>query len=329
MADTIPYEERFLAQRPPPSNAQEAATRVYNRGGLLVRSDPFVAAVDRNGKSFPQTRWHDQLLRQKATPLQAAPVMQRAPGPKDAVAQFRAKILQRAGAGGIHHLGRCFRIMDHDGNKHINADELQVALEHFGLDFHQSEIDELIKVVGKGRPITYDEFLVTIRGTINKRRLQLIDMAYKVLDASGKGHVTVADIQGRFNTDHHPDVLAGNLPPEEALGDFLAVFDVVDHDGVVTKKDFIEYYRNVSASIDNDDYFELMIRNAWHMSGGEGACANTANTRLLVVLTDGKQKVVEIKKDLGLNKKDHAAVMKALEAQGVKNVVKFSFTENV
>ena len=32
----------------------------------------------------------------------------------------------------------------------------------------------------------------------------------------------------------------------------------------------MNYYNNVSASIDNDDYFELMIRNAWHISGGEG-----------------------------------------------------------
>lgn len=38
----------------------------------------------------------------------------------------------------------------------------------------------------------------------------------------------------------------------------------------VTPDEFVAYYNNVSASIDNDDYFELMIRNAWHISGGEG-----------------------------------------------------------
>jgi hypothetical protein len=25
----------------------------------------------------------------------------------------------------------------------------------------------------------------------------------------------------------------------------------------------VEYYNNISASIDNEDYFELMIKNAW------------------------------------------------------------------
>ena len=28
----------------------------------------------------------------------------------------------------------------------------------------------------------------------------------------------------------------------------------------------------VSSSIDNEDYFELMIRNAWRMAGGEVEC---------------------------------------------------------
>mmetsp|Transcript_34310 Transcript_34310/g.61807 ORF Transcript_34310/g.61807 Transcript_34310/m.61807 type:complete len:198 (+) Transcript_34310:71-664(+) len=52
------YQERYFAQPPPETNAQEAATRVYNRGGILVRSDPHVKAVTRNGEGFPKTQFH-------------------------------------------------------------------------------------------------------------------------------------------------------------------------------------------------------------------------------------------------------------------------------
>jgi hypothetical protein len=37
-------------------------------------------------------------------------------------------------------------------------------------------------------------------------------------------------------------------------------------DNVVTKAEFLEYYNNISANIDNDEYFKLMINNAWKLT---------------------------------------------------------------
>jgi hypothetical protein len=34
----------------------------------------------------------------------------------------------------------------------------------------------------------------------------------------------------------------------------------------VTKEEFVEYYTNISASIDNDEYFLLMMTNAWNLN---------------------------------------------------------------
>jgi len=321
------YEERFFVQAPVKTNAQEAATRVYNRGGLLVRSDPFVGAADRHGKQFTQTKWHDpqdmtQPVQQART--RAPPVSES----RDPVVRFRNKVIKRAGAAGIHALGKTFVILDHNHSGSLSADELRVGCEHFGLDMDDAEIKDLVDVIGRGRNITYDEFLVAIRGPLSKKRITMIEMAYKVLDRDGNGHVTADDLRERFSGDHDPDVMAGKKPAEEALHDFLANFDI-DHDGDVTKKDFIEYYKNVSASIDRDDYFELMIRNAWHIPGGTGWSANTANTRVLVVTHDGTQKVVCIQNDLGLDMTDGAAVMKALHDQGETDVVKWSLNMNL
>lgn len=35
----------------------------------------------------------------------------------------------------------------------------------------------------------------------------------------------------------------------------------------MTLDEFIEYYTNISASIDNDEYFNLMMNNSWNLSG--------------------------------------------------------------
>lgn len=40
-------------------------------------------------------------------------------------------------------------------------------------------------------------------------------------------------------------------------------------DNVVTKDEFEEYYNNISASIDDDRYFEVMMNNAWRMNEGD------------------------------------------------------------
>jgi hypothetical protein len=38
-------------------------------------------------------------------------------------------------------------------------------------------------------------------------------------------------------------------------------------DHIVTAEEFNEYYNNVSASIDDDAYFALMMNNAWNLDG--------------------------------------------------------------
>jgi len=40
-----------------------------------------------------------------------------------------------------------------------------------------------------------------------------------------------------------------------------------ERDYRVTKEEFIEYYTNVSASIDDDMYFSAMMNAAWNISG--------------------------------------------------------------
>lgn len=46
----------------------------------------------------------------------------------------------------------------------------------------------------------------------------------------------------------------------QVLREFLETFDTAEKDGKVTPAEFIKYYSLISAAIDNDDYFELMMR---------------------------------------------------------------------
>ena len=113
--------------------------------------------------------------------------------------------------------------------------------------------------------------------------------AFDILDTTGDGVVTVEDLSGVYDPSWHPDVKEGTQEPETVLRKLLDQFDTgAVKDGIITIEEFEEYYQNLSASIDDDEYFELMMRNAWHIDGGEGAAANTTNRRVLVTGRNGK-----------------------------------------
>ncbi len=85
------------------------------------------------------------------------------------------------------------------------------------------------------------------------------------------------------------------------------------------QREFEEYYANLGAAIENDRYFELMMRNAWHISGGVGQAENTTCLRVLVTHSDGMQTVEEIEDDLGMPRTDMNAIRRFLtDVKGFK-----------
>lgn len=95
-------------------------------------------------------------------------------------------------------------------------------------------------------------------------------MAFAKLDKTNNNIVDIADLVDTYDVSFHPKFKSGEMSKNDILNEFMAQWDTVTKDGKVTLEEFIEYYNDVSASIDEDDYFELMMRNAWHIAGGEG-----------------------------------------------------------
>lgn len=156
-----------------------------------------------------------------------------------------------------------------------------------------------------------------------------MNFSKQILDADKSGVVDITDISKKYNAKKHPEVIAGKRTEESVLREFLDTFDTEEKDGLVSLREFEKYYGNVSSSIDDDDYFELMIRNAWHISGGEGWCANSSCTRCLVQHTDGRQTVEEIKDDIGLDPKDKETVLAKFAAQGITDIDFYELSSGV
>jgi len=170
------------------------------------------------------------------------------------------------GCTGIHGIGRAFRIADDDGNRTLSFDEFREGIRQFGVMFDNKEARELfddIDVDHSGQ-LDYEEFLIALRPPMSNNRKSLVYKAFDKLDRVKDGVITVEDLKGVYSVKKHPDYLNGTKTEEQLLLKFLETFDL-NRDGQVTQEEFMNYYSGVSASIDTDAYFDLMMRQAWKL----------------------------------------------------------------
>ena len=77
---------------------------------------------------------------------------------------------------------------------------------------------------------------------------------------------------------------AGKKTESQILQEFLETFETAHNlrtqntaDHIITREEFEEYYNNISASIDNDEYFSLMMNSAWNLDGSRVTKAGWSN----------------------------------------------------
>jgi Ca2+-binding EF-hand superfamily protein len=246
---------------------------------------------------------------------------------KNVVEKVKARIITKDGASGIHNVKRLLARMDRDGSGNLDRDELMYGLREYGINgLNGSDMDKIFNAFDRDRSgrISIEEFLTGLKSGMSFPRKMLVRQAFNLLDKSGDGEVRVNDIIQAYDFSQHPNVATGKSTPEEVAEEMLHTFEQGgDIDGKVTWAEFLDYYKGISAAIDDDRYFELMMRNAWHISGGEGAAANTSNRRVLVIHSDGTEEVVELTNDLGLNIRKREDVLAKLRLQGVRDIANF------
>lgn len=204
------------------------------------------------------SRQEEELMQKSVRALTAA---------TDPLEKLRLLCLSR-GAFGILGLGRIFRTMDDDGSKQLNKDEFFYGIKETGLELSHEDAMELFDRfdTDKSGSISLDEFLAHVRPPMSDGRRAIVEQAFRKLDKTGDGVITVEDIRGVYDVTAHPRYMSGEETADLILNKFLANFESEGQvDGKVTLEEFMNYYSGISVSIDNDCYFDLMMRKAYKL----------------------------------------------------------------
>ena len=107
---------------------------------------------------------------------------------------------------------------------------------------------------------------------MNEKRKEIVLKAFDKLDLDKSGKIELSEIKSLYNVKNHKDVLSGKKTEEDLYNEFIETFEMHHNlkkgfkEKRVSKEEFLEYYNNISMSIDDDDLFINLISNAWKLN---------------------------------------------------------------
>ena len=179
---------------------------------------------------------------------------------------YARESLLSKGALGIRCLSRVFREMgSFDGNCKVDRDEFVVGLRECGANLSSEQLGLLFACydVEQDGMLDFSEFLKGIRGSMNPRRQDLVYRAFAKFDREGTGRLNCSDFRGVYNGSMHPKVQKGEMTDDQVLSEFISNFTCKN--GLIEQSEWNDYYSAVSASIENDEHFVLLMKLVWRL----------------------------------------------------------------
>mmetsp|Transcript_22630 Transcript_22630/g.37776 ORF Transcript_22630/g.37776 Transcript_22630/m.37776 type:complete len:512 (-) Transcript_22630:190-1725(-) len=148
----------------------------------------------------------------------------------------------------------------------IDREDLKACLLDWGIGTPAFYLDTIVDMCegSEMNLIDMKEFMRVLRGPLKFEREELLQNIFDKLDKNCERVVPVEELTEQFSGSDHPLVTIGGFTEQDALNHLLASFEVK---GRMPRKilfdKFVEYYADLSAAIEDDDYFFSMVKSNW------------------------------------------------------------------
>ena len=191
------------------------------------------------------------------------------------VEKFRNTIKKR-GVRGVMAMRRAFMIADENDSKTLNLPEFIKFCHDYRIPIVGRDINSLFDKFDRDKSgeINYEEFVYAFVGEMNDRRKNLVKILFDSFDKNRTGYVNIDEIRNSYSPSNHPDVLNGKKTEDEVLAEFLDTlqyhFSLLKSNKDEKKNridfdEFLDFFNNISVGIEDDDYFEEMIKNGFSL----------------------------------------------------------------
>jgi hypothetical protein len=157
----------------------------------------------------------------------------------------------------------------------IDRVDLKNALVEWGINIFSNYtsryLDMILDSVDKGKLglIDLKDFFALIHSQENssKREKSLINIFATVIDPEGRNNVAVGDLRQKFHGEDHPLVSMGGYDEQYAFEHILQCTSIPltkNESHKFTLAMFTDYYLDLSAAIEDDEYFLGIVRSNWN-----------------------------------------------------------------
>lgn len=163
-----------------------------------------------------------------------------------------------------------FQSFDLDGSGQLDKVEFENFLHKVGMFLTTQELTVVFRNfdLNGDKQIHYKEFLEALRCDFVEKRESVVKYAFQMIDNSGTGQLSVADLVTRYNAANHPRVKLREKQAEVIAAEFEAGLTLRAGGDTVDETSWTEFYKDVSACLpaEKNDYFIDTILDTWGLS---------------------------------------------------------------
>ena len=138
--------------------------------------------------------------------------------------------------------------------------------EEFDINF----LAKNAKEKNNSEDIKIEKLLSLIRGDLNIKRKTVVKNVFEFNDKEKKRNIKLNEIKQLYNSKMHPDAYVGYKKESDVYKEFCYTFDIFcifyEIYEYITLEQFIEYYKGISASIIDDNYFDDVLNGVWNIN---------------------------------------------------------------